>query len=140
MTQEYFRRDRSAGVTAPDLTKLCSVPEHVVRARGKKTNFTSVSLDLARLQDLGEAEYRLDSGQTEADRHRIIEHHVLISMLRDVCQNSDKQERARALQGIRYVKSRLEALVEWKFDISAVARKDVITWAYSRIQKYFTKI
>jgi len=140
MTREYFRKDRAAGVTAPDLTKSCSVAEHVVRARGKRTNFTSVSLDLARLRDLGEAEYRLDGGQTEADGHRIIEHDVLISMLRDICQNSDKQERARALQAIRYAKSRLEALVEWKFDISAVARKDVIAWAYKRIQKYFTQI
>jgi hypothetical protein len=104
----YFRRDREEGITPPDLTKSCSVAEHIGRARGKRTNFTSVSLDLSRLRDLGEAEYQLRRPETETDGHGVIEHNTLVQMLRQICQTSDKHERARALQGIRYARARLE--------------------------------
>lgn len=136
----YFRRDREEGITPSDLTKSCSVAEHIVRARGKRTNFTSVSLDLSRLRDLGEAEYQLRRPETETDGHGVIEHDTLVQMLREICQTSDKHERARALQGIRYARARLEGLVAWNFDISGVDRKDVVNWAFPQIQRYFRKI
>jgi len=78
--------------------------------------------------------------ETETDGHLIIEHEVLIRALRDTCRNSDKHERARALQAIRYASARLEGLVEWTFDVSRIDRKDVINWTYRQIQPYFRKI
>jgi hypothetical protein len=138
--KDYFRRDRKEGITAPDLTKSYSVAERIVRARGKRTNFTSVSLDLVRLHDFGEAQYQLKRAKAEADRHRIIEHEELMTMLLNTCRSSDKYDRARALQAMRYAKTRLEGLIEWRFDASAIERKGLIKWAYRQIQKYFRKI
>lgn len=43
--RDYFRGDQKGGVTAPDLSKQCEYADHVVNARGKKTAFTSISLD-----------------------------------------------------------------------------------------------
>jgi hypothetical protein len=138
--REYFRRDRNEGVTPPDLTKNCTIAEHVVRARGKKTNFTSVTLDLSRVRDFGETSYQLKRPETEADGHEVIEHDVVIQTLQEVCRNNQKDERARALQAIRYASAHLEGLVRWDFDISRVPRKEVINWVYGRIQQYFRKL
>ena len=55
---DYFRRDQADGVTAPDLSKDCSYAEHIVRARGKRTQLTSVSLDPQKINDFGPALYR----------------------------------------------------------------------------------
>jgi hypothetical protein len=41
----YFRRDQRDGVGPPDLSKVCTYAEHIVHARGKRTQFTSVSLN-----------------------------------------------------------------------------------------------
>lgn len=38
---DYFRGDRSSGITAPDLTKEVDYADHIVKARGKRTCFTS---------------------------------------------------------------------------------------------------
>jgi hypothetical protein len=138
--REYFRKDRKEGITPPDLTKSCSVAEHIVRARGKRTNFTSVSLDLSCLRDLGEAEYQLKRLETERDGHLLIEHDALMRMLYEICRTNDKHERVRALQAIRYARARLEGLVNWTFDISGIDRKDVINWVFPKIQPYFSKV
>jgi hypothetical protein len=42
---DYFRRDQAVGVAAPDLLKDCSYAEHIVHARGKRTQLTGISLD-----------------------------------------------------------------------------------------------
>ena len=58
-TREYFRRDQSDGISPPDPSKVCTFAEHIVRARGKRTNYTSVSLDPSKIRDFGDALYRL---------------------------------------------------------------------------------
>jgi hypothetical protein len=136
---DYFRRDQTDGVTAPDLSKDCTYAEHIVRARGKRTQLTSVSLDSTKIQDFGPTLYRAIPQGISQDNHTIVEHEELLASLRNSAESNTKEERARAIQAQRYAKRRLEALVKWNFSTENVERKDLINWAFSRIQKYFKK-
>ena len=136
---DYFRRDQAGGVTAPDLSKDCSYAEHIVRARGKRTQLTSVSLDYNKITDFGPAVYQALRGELDNDGHAIVEHVDLMRQLRTVAESSSKEERARALQAQRYAKRRLEGLVRWNFTSDSVDRKDLITWAFQNVQKYFRR-
>jgi|GEM_PF-1098485 len=136
---EYFRRDQVKGVTAPDLSKDCTYAEHIVRARGKRTRFTSVSLDRCKIDDFGPQLYFLVRDSVDDDGHVVVEHEELINNLRETALSSEKGERARAIQAQRYAKRRLECLVKWNFLIDEIERKSLITWAFNNIQKYFRK-
>jgi len=136
---EYFRRDSKSGISPPDLSKDCTFAEHIVHARGKRTRFTSVSLDLTRIRDFGEADYRLEREQTASDGHLLVEHETLLTELRKVAREASKAERLRAVQALRYATRRKEGLVQWAFDTTAVARKDLITWAEKKVRAYFTR-
>jgi len=133
----YFRRDRSSGITPPDLAKRATYAEHIVRARGKRTQFTSVSLDASKIRDFGDALYRLKSEAAIADGHGLVDHEALLESLRQTVQSSDKADRARAIQAIRYARRRLEGLVHWQFDTKSVETKDLIRWASARVAPYF---
>lgn len=136
---DYFRRDQDDGVTAPDLSKMSSYAEHIVRARGKRTQFTSVSLDPARIRDFGPTLYRLQKSVVQNDQHHMVEHDALLASLRKTIESADKAERARALQAMRYATTRVEGLVRWNFQASAVEPKNLVTWAFKNVQKYFSK-
>ena len=137
----YFRRDQAAGISGPDLSKHCTFAEHIVHARGKRTRYTSVSLDLRKIRDFGEQSYRLECEQVAADEHCLVEHSPLIEELQRVAREEDKAERLRAVAALRYAKRRKEGLVDWKFPIPAsLPRKDLIAWAEGRVQPYFSKV
>ena len=138
--ESYFRRDQANGIAAPDLSKLCSFAEHIVKARGKRTQYTSVSLDLGKIGDFGEADYQLDRDKATAHSHIVVEHTPLLSELQRVANSETKEEKLRAVQALRYSRKCKEGLVQWVFDTSSVARKDLITWAYHRVQQYFAKV
>jgi hypothetical protein len=111
-----------------------------VHARGKRTQYTSVSLDLTKIKDFGEADYTLNRQKTEGDGHGLVEHETLIEELRRVTRENDKAERIRAAQALRYATRRKEGLVNWSFDVSGVARKDLISWIKPRVQPYFSRL
>ena len=136
----YFRRDQGDGISPPDLSKTYSYAEHIVHARGKRSQFTSISLDLAKIRDFGDTNYRLKREETEQDGHIIIEHENLITELRRVVSEQDKAERYRAVQAIRYATRRMEGLVTWTFNTNGVAGKDLINWAAQRVRPYFAKV
>lgn len=136
----YFRRDQKDGISPPDLSKECTFAEHIVHARGKRSQLTSVSLDLARIRDFGDTDYRLVREALCADSHALVEHEALIEELRRVAREEEKSERLRAAQALRYATRRSEGLVRWSFDTSGVARKDLITWAWKKVQAYFTRV
>ena len=136
---DYFRRDQADGVTAPDLSKDCSYAEHIVRARGKRTQLTSVSLDPQKINDFGPALYRALRPDIDGDGHTIIEHLELLQHLRVSAELNEKEERVRALQAQRYAKRRQEGLVKWDFSLGGIDRKDLISWAFQNIQKYFRR-
>jgi hypothetical protein len=134
---DYYRRDQSDGVTAPDLSKDCSVASHIVRARGKRTKYTSVSLDQNKIDDFGPTLYKALCREVVLNGHTIIEHGALMRDLREAALSSDKGDRLTALQAQRYATRRREGLIDWSFDISRVDRKDLITWAFRQVQKFF---
>lgn len=136
----YYRGDQENGITAPDLSKACTYAEHIVKARGKKSQFTSVSLDKDKIRDFGEVVYQLLRDKLNSDAHLLVEHDALISTLQEVAQHEDKDEKLRAVQALRYAKKRKEGVIEWKFNTSTVQRKDLITWAYGKVQVYFQKV
>jgi hypothetical protein len=138
--REYFRRDQRDGISPPDLSKECTFAEHIVHSRDKRTRFTSVSLDLAKIRDFGDTDYRLERQKLLDDRHELVEHEALIDELQRVIREGEKAERSRALQALRYATRRKEGLVNWSFDLSRVARKDLLTWAKARVQPYFIRI
>jgi hypothetical protein len=138
--QEYFRRDRDDGISPPDLSKDCTYAEHIVRARGKRTRFTSVALEASRIRDFGPALYRLHRDTLIADTHTLVEHTDLLRSLRDSVRNTDKADRNKAIQALRYATMRAEGLVDWSFDFAGVARNDLLTWAKARVGRYFSKV
>jgi hypothetical protein len=139
-TRDYFRRDQRDGISPPDLSKECTFAEHIVHARGKRTQLTSVSWDLSRIKDFGDTDYRLDRDKLTDDEHSLIEHEVLVQSLRKSAREEDMAERLRAVQALRYATRRREGLVKWSFDISGIARKDLITWAGRHVQAYFIRM
>jgi hypothetical protein len=136
----YYRRDQRDGISPPDLSKTCTYAEHIVHARGKRTQFTSVSLDLSKVHDLGDTSYRLNREDTEKDGHAVVEHETLLAELTRVAQVEERAERLRAIQAKRYARQRQEGLIRWAFDISGIERKGLIAWAAGRVQKYFAKV
>lgn len=134
---DYFRRDQADGITAPDLSKDCSFAEHIVRARGKCTQLTSLSLDPTKIADFGPVLYRALRIEIDRDDHAVVEHAELMNQLRAAAASSEKAERARALQAQRYAKRRQEGLLKWNFSLDGVDRKDLIIWAFRNVQKYF---
>jgi hypothetical protein len=137
---DYYRRDRSEGLTPPDLGKTCSYAEHIVRARGRRTQFTSVSLDPKKIRDFGDSLYKAKRPDLEADQHAILGHHHLIQSLQATVQAESKADRARAIQALRYARSRAEGLILWRFNTSGIEAKNLVNWAFDKIQKYFAKV
>ena len=128
------------GVSAPDLSKDCSFAEHIVRARGKRTQLTSVSLDPDKINDFGPGLYQALRPELNDGGHAIVEHAELMQQLRTTADSSQKAERVRALQAQRYAKRRLEGLVKWNFTITDIDRKNLITWAFRKVQNYFRRV
>ena len=139
-SREYYRRDQRAGISPPDLSKECTFAEHIVHARGKRTQFTSISLDLSKIKDFGDTDYKLNQAKIVVDQHALVEHEALLEELRRVIREEDKADRLRATQALRYATRRKEGLVKWSFNTSSVERKDLVSWAGIKVQVYFTKV
>lgn len=134
---DYYRRDQTGGVTAPDLSKHCSFAEHVVRTRGKRTKYTSISLDPDKIDDFGPTLYQALLPDISSKNHEIIEHGALLENLRMAALNGEKLDKRRAVQARLYAKRRREGLIDWAFDTTNVQRKDLITWAFGQVQIFF---
>ena len=137
--EDYYRGDQCAGITAPDLSKQCEFSEHIVRARGKRTAYTSVSLDRHAIAGFGECEYLLLRDLLEEDQHRLVEHTELIANLALAARVGDKGVRATAVQALRYARLRREGLVTWAFNTDGIERKNLIAWSYDKVQQYFRR-
>jgi hypothetical protein len=111
-----------------------------VHARGKRTQYTSVSLDLTRIHDFGDTDYKLERELAARDGHGLVEQEALIAELRRLVREGEKEERLRAVQALRYATRRKEGLVNWSFNTTGVARKDLITWAENKVQAYFNRV
>ncbi len=139
-SRPYYRGDQDTGITEPNLAATCSYADHICRARGKRSQFTSVSLDQSKIRDFGDVIYELLRGVADTDGHVTIEHESLIEELQRCVKEETRAERARSLLALRRARKRLEGLIDWRFDISGVVRKDLVSWAATRVQKYFQKV
>lgn len=137
--ENYYRRDQKDGISPPDLSKESSFVEHIVHARGKRSSLTSVSLDPAKITEFGPQLYRLKVQELLGDKHELIEHQHLIAHLQNAANSSTKADKAQAIQAHRYALRRKEALIKWMFNTATVERKDLINWAYSHVQRYFSR-
>ena len=136
---DYFRGDQSSGITPPDLSKEVDYADHIVKARGKRTQFTSVSKEPGKIRDFGDQLYKLKREELQADDHELVEHEALMEALRVRAREDEQAAKLKAVQALRYARRRLEGLVDWKFDVSGVERKDLITWASTKVRPYFVK-
>lgn len=136
----YFRRDQKDGITGPNLAHRCTYAEHIVHARGKVTQFTSVTLNAQKCRDMGEETYRLLRPQVDVAGHAVVEHVTLIAELEKVARAEDKAARLRAVRALQYAKHRQEGLVEWKIDITAIAPKDVMERGRREASQFFSKV
>ena len=139
MTDDYFRRDGSRGISPPDVGKECSFAEHIVRARGKRTKFTSVSLDPEKIREFGDTLYLLLRELLSEKGHLLVEHLPLMETLRREAHEGASGVKDVALRALRRAKKRKEGLVDWRFDTSGVERKDVLGWAVDQVQAFFSK-
>lgn len=89
---------------------------------------------------MGEADYRFEREKAGGDGHELIEHETLIGELKRAARDEHHAERLRAVQAIRYASRRKEGLVEWTFDTTGVARKDLINWAKTQVRPFFTRL
>ena len=138
--RDYFRRDQRDGISPPDLSKDCTFAEHIVHARGKRTQLTSVSVDLSKIRDFGDTNYKLERERTSRSGHSLVEHEALLAELKRSIREDSREESDRAARALVYATRRKEGLVQWTFDISGVARKDLLTWAFDKVQHFFTRV
>ena len=99
-----------------------------------------MSLDLKKIRDFGDTDYKLIQEFIARDGHLLVDHGTLISKLREVAKAGDKADRLRAVLALRYAAKRKEGLVQWTFNIDGVARKDLISWAEKYVQGYFSPV
>ncbi len=78
---DYFRGDQKAGITPPNLSNTCDFADHIVKARGKKSAFTSVSKEPSRIGDFGEVVYRVKRPELDSDGHVLVDHEQLVEAL-----------------------------------------------------------
>lgn len=136
---DYYRGDRRSGITGPDLSKNVEYADHIVRARGKRTQFTSVSLSKDRIRDFGEQLYKFKQDEASHGGHSLVEHDALMNHLRAQAASQEKADKLKAVQALRYAKQRQEGLVNWSFDIDRIERKNLINWTETQIQPFFEK-
>ena len=138
--RDYFRRDQRDGISPPDLSKDCTFAEHIVHARGKRTQLTSVSVDLSKIRDFGDTNYKLERERTSRSGHSLVEHEALLAELKRSIREDGREESDRAARALVYATRRKEGLVQWAFDTSGLARKDLLTWAFDKVQHFFTRV
>ena len=136
---DLFRRDQKDGISPPNLADQSSHVEHIVHARGKRTRFTSVSTSPDAVRDFGEQLWKALRDALQKDGHPVVEHDALVKLLQRVLASGSPDDKERAARALPRTKKRLEALSEWTFDVSNVPRKDLITWATTKVRPYFAK-
>lgn len=95
----------------------------------ERTCYTSVSLDPDKVRDFGDVLWQVRRPKLEADGHKLVEHEQLLDALRNAIRTTDKAERLRSVQALRYARRRLEGLIDWKFKNSSTPTKDLLAWA-----------
>ncbi|QSQ19249.1 hypothetical protein JY651_28355 [Pyxidicoccus parkwayensis] len=140
MGADFFRQDQSDEITPPNLGMEATYAEHIVHARGKRTQYTSLSTDPSCIKDFGPQLWRFHEAPAAADGHRVLGHQDLVATLREELTSSrDRKARELAARALPRAIQRKEALVLWAFDISRISRKELSEWARPHVRRYFTR-
>lgn len=135
----WYRRDQSDGITPPNLAIDCTFAEHIVRARGKRDRYTSVSVSPDSIREFGDTLWQLEHHELETAGHVLVDHQALLDELTRTIREEDKAERSRAVQALRYARRRREGLIDWRFEITGIERKRLLTWAAERVRLFFVR-
>lgn len=139
-TPEYYRGDEANNITPPDLADQSSYAEHIVKARGKRSRFTSISTDPTSIRDFGTQLWRALQPALSAGGHDIEPHNALLqTLLNQAHTDPDKSTRQLARKAHGRAQKRREALICWHFNVSGVERKALQAWAQRHVQPYFAK-
>ena len=139
MGADYFRRDQSDEITPPNLGNESTYAEHVVHARGKRTQYTSLSTDPASIKDFGPQLWRFHEALAAAAGHRVLDPPSLVMALRRELGSKDLRARELAARALPRATQRKEALVLWAFDTTRISRKELSEWARPHMRQYFTR-
>ena len=137
---EHYRKDNPNGVTAPNPDGDRDIVAHITKHRGMKTPYTSVSEDQNAIRHFSGELYKTDSDDIVAGGHVFKNHSEVVDELTSIIQTSARAERILAGRAFQYVKRAKEALIDWRFLLDNVKKKDRISWCYSHIQKYFQRV
>jgi hypothetical protein len=142
LAHEHYRRDQVDGISPPNLDDVSSYAEHIVHRRGKRTKFTSVSIDPSCIgRDWGDQLWRLNEPMLPPDGHVLIHHEELIAHLRHESVAGLDEARELAMRAVERARKRKEALVDWRgFELSRVERKERLAWAAIHVRPYFSKV
>lgn len=133
---QHYRGDQDKGITAPNLGLDVTFAEHVVKARGRKSNYTSVSENRAAAQIFGKV-YTLDEIGLRNDGHQLFCSISIQKSLQDTIKSGGPQAQL-ALRAVPRVAKNSECLIKWDFKIpSKFTGGSLISWTYNTIQKYF---
>ncbi|MFV8751970.1 hypothetical protein ACNOYE_15600 [Nannocystaceae bacterium ST9] len=137
--KQYWRRDQLSGITPPDLNKHVEFAEHIVKARGKRTQFTSVSTSDSRIDLFGPQLYALLQTKLAEDGHLLVQHEALLRALQEASKTGEKAARQKAVQATRYARKNYEGLVDWRFDLKGVEAKSLFVWTADKVRPYFVR-
>ncbi len=105
-----------------------------------KTQYTSVSEDEQAIKHFSGELYRTESDHIVGDNHNFIAHSELSDRLKSVIASSSRGERVTASRALQLALRAKEAVIDWRFNLETVPRKDRITWCFNNVQKYFHKV
>ncbi len=136
----HYRKDSPRGITPPNPEAEKDLVQHITKHRGMKTPYTSVSENANYIKHFDGSFYKTEPDEIIHDGHNFKPHHEVIQELTAFMQVSLRKDRILAQRALQLALRAREALIDWQFDLSAVERKDYITWCDSHIQRYFYRM
>lgn len=136
----HYRKDSPHGITPPNPDADPDIIQHITKYRGQKTPYTSVSESLDAIKHFDGVAYSTQPTLITQDDHVFIHHTDLVNQLKLLNQASTRGERVLAVRALQLATRAKEALIQWKFELGTVKKKDRIGWCQRNIQKYFKKI
>lgn len=101
--------------------------------------FTSVSTSKDAIRDFGEQLWKLTQPKVTDDGHVLVMHEQLLHALRALLHDNDDRTRELAARALPRSIRRREALVDWRYNVDGIERKDRISWAERYVSAYFTR-
>lgn len=113
-----------------------SIVDHITKARGEKTQYTSVSDELQKLDQFQGVPWECNAIHIAQDLHIVIDFNTLIGLIQSSTERNTKKARART-----HATRAREHLIEWSFSLPSNLNSSTrITWLEKKITTYFKRI